>query len=72
MGQNQNIEYLVSYNSANKDMHIKFSDKMQMSPKSGKVPSPEMVKSKNEKRPTTTMSASQNQMFRPQSNQKMS
>lgn len=44
---------------------------MQMSPKSGKVPSPEMVRSKNEKRPTTTMSASQNQMFRPHSNQKM-
>ena len=52
-------------------MLIKFSDKMQMSPKSGKVPSPEMVKSKNDKRPATTMSASQNQMFRPHTSQKM-
>ena len=39
-------------------MQIKFKDKIQTSPKSGRVPPPEMVQSKNDKRPPTSMSAS--------------
>ena len=44
---------------------------MQISPKGGRVPPPEIVQSKNEKRQPAVVSSSQNQMFRTNPAQQM-
>ena len=62
---------MIQYNSQSKGMSIKFNEKMQISPKGGRVPPPEIVQSKNEKRQPAVVSSSQNQMFRTNPAQQM-